>query len=281
MTNKDIIRSNDLVDEMPLTEIMQQVNERFNEKLFQGRENGKLIKHNLEYGLGAENIFRSLLVEVLPEKYGVGKGKIVTESGALSSHLDVIIYDKIHCPKWFIDENQNLLLPFESVYAVIEVKAKTSSSVLRKAFEGLQSVSNLDSYKNIRSKNDFVDYRPPKLMIFSFEDDRPLTTIKDNFCLLSDEFSRNWSFSRYSKKSPGSVEDNGHHYLVSGVYVLGKGAVYAMLNGSVSIGYYGENTFGMFLSGLISSLNSIPQSDFRPESYIHWLGAGAVETYKR
>ncbi|WP_430469004.1 hypothetical protein [Vibrio alginolyticus] len=44
MTNKDIIRSNDLVDEMPLTEIMQQVNERFNEKLFQGRENGKLIK---------------------------------------------------------------------------------------------------------------------------------------------------------------------------------------------------------------------------------------------
>ncbi|ELK5320570.1 DUF6602 domain-containing protein [Vibrio parahaemolyticus] len=278
---KDIIRSDDLTDDLPLSQIMKKVNKRFNEKLFQGRENGRLIEHNLEYGLGAENILRSLLTEVLPEKYGIGKGKIVTEEGELSSHLDVIIYDKINYPKWFVDENKNLILPFESVYAVIEVKAKTSSSVLQKAFDGLQTVSHLDIRQEIRSINDYVDLRPPMLVIFSFEDDRPLETIKDNFCRLSDEYNRSWSFNRYSNKSPGSSDDNGYHYLVDGIYILGKGAVYPMLNGDISIGYYGENTVGMFISGLISSLRLIPPSDFHAESYINWLGSGAVERYKR
>jgi hypothetical protein len=281
MNNKNNPRIDDYSKSKPLVEVMQSINERFNSKLFEGRENGRLINHNLEYGLGAENILRGLFEETLPSKYGVGKGKIVNSEGILSSHQDVIIYDKINYPTLFTDENKNLIVPLESVYAVIEVKTKTDSAVLRKAFEGLKTVSDLAQGGEVKSTNDLVDHKPPKLMIFSFQDDRAIKTIKENYCALSSEFPRDWSFSRYSEKSPGHERDNGYHYLVSGVYILGVGGVYAMLNGSVAIGVWKNNTFGMLLSGLLSTFNQIKLGDYHPESYVSWIGAGAREIHER
>lgn len=243
----------DFANSEPLVHVIKNINKRFNAKLFEGRENGKLIQHNLEYGLGAENIFRELLREVLPLRYGVGKGKIINTNGDMSSHQDVIIYDKLNFPTFFTDENHNLILPLESIYTVIEVKTKTDSGVLRKAFEGLSTVAKLNVKKQVKSTNDLVDYRPPELMIFSFQDDRNINTIKNNFCKLSNEFKSMSSFSRYSKKSPSNKKDNGHHYLVSGIDILGLGSVYAMLSGNIAIGKWQDNTFGMLISGLLSN----------------------------
>lgn len=274
-------RIDDFSESSPLTNVIKNINERFNEKLYQGRENGRLIQHSLEYGLGAENIFRELLSETLPLKYGVGKGKVVNSQGNLSSHQDVIIYDKLNFPTLFTDNNRNLIVPIEAIYTVIEVKTKTDSSVLRKAYEGLKTVADLDDIGEVKSTNYLVGHKPPELLIFSFQDDRDITTLKNNFCTLSSEYNRAWSFSRYSEKSPGHADDNNHHYLVNGVYVLGLGSVYAMLNGSVAIGKWENNTFGMLVSGLLSNFNEINLGDYCPESYVNWLGSGIREIYDR
>lgn len=271
----------DLSKDAPLTEIIKNINARFNSKLEEGRENGRIIKHNLEYGLGAENIFRNLLSEILPSKYGIGKGKIINTDGDLSSHLDVIIYDKSNFPTLFVDENKNLIVPLESIYCVIEIKSKTDASSLKQAFEGLSSIHKLNKKPKIKSLNNLIDYRPPKLIIFSFQDERKLEAIKDNYCRLSDEYKIDYSFSRYSKNSPAHQRDNSHQYLVSGVYILGLGATYAMLDGRVAIGRWAEHTFSMLISGLLSTFSQIDMGNFIPTDYIHWLGAGAMEVYQR
>jgi len=277
--NNENLRIDDHSTSNPLTDIIQKINIRFNNKLNEGHENGLVIEHNLEYGLGAENIFRELLREVLPLKYGIGKGKIININGNLSSHQDVIIYDRMNYPTLFIDENKNLILPLESVYFVIEIKVKTNSDVLKKAFEGLESVSKLNIEDKVHSSNELVDYRPPGLIIFSFQDDKSLATIKDNYYKLSKEFSVNKSFSRYSKKSPGHNRDTTINYLVKEINILNKGEVFAMLSGNIGIGEWAENTFGMFISGLLSNLNDIKLDSFHPTSYVHWLGAGKREIY--
>lgn len=277
---RDSLRIDDLSDRQPLTKVISDINKRFNTKLNERRENGILIQHNLEYGLGSENVLRELLAEVLPSKYGVGKGKIVSSSGNLSNHLDIIIFDKLNYPTFYTDENRNLIVPIESVYCVIEVKVRTDSGVLKKAFEGLESVSDIAGV-TVKSTNELVDYRPPKLVVFSFQDERSLETIKENFCRLSDEFQREWSFSRYAEKSPGHERDNGHQYLVSSVYILGLGQVYSMLDGSVAIGRWGEHTFSMLISSLLSDLNHIDLGKYTSTSYVHWLGAGIREIYER
>jgi len=275
------IRIDNATNYAPLNSTIKDINKRFNSILLQGREDGKIIKHNLEYGIGAETVLRSLLRETLPIKYGIGKGKIVNSEGKLSNHLDIIIYDNLNYPSLFTDKNHNLILPLESVYCVIEVKSKTNSTVLNKAFKGLKSVSDLNSFHRICSRNEKVDYCPPNLFIFSFQDDRSLEAINDNFITLSERFQRNWSFSRYSQLSPGHVDDNGHHYLVSGINIVGTGSVYAMLDGNVAIGRWKENTFGMLISSLLSHLNDVVLGDYDPTLYLNWLEAGEREIYER
>jgi len=75
----------------------------------------------LEYGLGTENIVRTLMREMMPMKYGIGKGKLINGNGASTRHLDLIVYDQLNLPTLFIDEHQNQILPIESAYAVIEI----------------------------------------------------------------------------------------------------------------------------------------------------------------
>lgn len=272
-------RIDDASSGAPFTDIVDTISRRLYGKLAEGKKRGEVIGHNLEYGLGAEIVFRNLLREILPKKYGVGKGKLINKTGGVSRHLDVIIYDQINCPSLFADEHENLILPIEGALVVIEIKTRTTSSVLREAFENLKSVSDLMQERLVCSSNNLVDYCPPELCIFSFSDDRKLETVIENYIKLSNEFSRNYSFSSYSKKSPGYKVNNGKKYLVSSISILGKGEVCHMLDGSTSIGKFGEHTFGMLVSTILMELSDIQLPKFNFTNYIHWLGAGVREIY--
>src|SRR3954467_13424958 len=69
-------------------------------------------------GDAAEEVWLELLAGHLPSRYRVGKGVVIDSNGKESDYLDIIIYDRHYTPPVFND----LYIPAESVYAVIEAK---------------------------------------------------------------------------------------------------------------------------------------------------------------
>jgi hypothetical protein len=263
----------------PPTEIVREIYRVINTRLAQGRSQRKVIKNNLEAGLIAENVFRKMLRETLPLRFGVAKGKVISAEGKLSCHLDVIIYDAMNFPALFIDDNHNQILPVEGVYAVIEVKSNTTKSSLVEAFHELSSVRAINT-GDVCSTNDHVDHRPPILLVFSFDDVRSLDSVHRNYVELNKLYPCNFSSSCYSDKSPGSANMTGEHYMVQSVCIAGKGEVYHMLNGETAIGRWGVYTTGMMISTLLSDLGEIELKSYEPTKYLSWLNAGRREVYR-
>jgi hypothetical protein len=231
---------------------------------------GKILKHNLEKGLGNEQCLRELLIDVLPRRYGVGKGKVVNAKGDMSRQLDIIIYDSIYCTTLFVDENRNQILPIEGVYGVVEVKTTLTSTLLAEAFENLASVYKLKERIDI-SRNDLVTACPPFLEVFAFNDKRKLDAIARQFAKLSAKYPVKRSCSSYTEKSPGYAYHTGKNFLVCSVSILNKGSVYHMLDGSIAIGEFGEYTLGMFLNSLSNEFDVLRLKQIGMLKYMNWI----------
>jgi hypothetical protein len=245
--------------------IFEQLNRMLSEKVAQGN----IIGHNLEKGLGAERAIRSLLEDFLPARYGVAKGKVVNFAGGMSDHCDVIIYDRLNCPKLFIDENENQILPIEGVYAVIEVKVTLTKDKLTEAFENLNSVYSLQPERSARSSNPKVDYRPPDLVVLGFKGLR-LPTLEKHYKTLNAAYKARASFSAYSSESPGSKMLIGDKYLVHSIVHLGEGEVSHDLTGRLLKNAWGEYTLGVFLSQLLNDIGRMPSAEMNILDYFNY-----------
>lgn len=259
-------------------EVMSEINRQLNARLQLGRGERRVIKHSLEAGLIAEIALRDLLALILPKKYGVTKGKLINAAGEMSRHLDVIVYDTLNYPTFFLDGNGNQILPIEAALVAAEVKSTTSHAVLKEAFLELSSVARLHPFRNC-STNDFLDYCPPALIVFSFHDERKLTTILRDFVSLNRDYPVKQSFSRYSAKSPGSKDATGDSYMVHTIIVAEKGSVYCMLDGRVAIGEWGEHTVGLEISSIIGELAQIQLPTHRGTAYLSWITSGTRHIY--
>lgn len=89
-----------------------------------------------EYG------WREMLSDFLPGRYGVDSGKVVDSRGHQSEQIDIIIYDTFYSPLMFI-VGDDIFVPVESVYAVLEVKQTLNKAHLDAAAKKAQSVRRL------------------------------------------------------------------------------------------------------------------------------------------
>lgn len=236
--------------------------EQLNYTLLDKGKRGEIISHNLEKGLNNEAALRNVMRTFFPLRFGIGKGKVINQDGNLSGQCDIIIYDAIHCPKLFVDENDNQIIPIEGVYAVIQVKTTLDSEKLKIAFENLQSVYSLYPRCDNRSINPCIVYRPPDLSVIAFHDDRKLSTICHNYVKLSKQFKVDHNFQLYSKRSAGHFRVSKDRHLVSEVVILGKGSVHAMLDGTVKIDNFGDFTLGIFLTSMFKDFSQINSQAF-------------------
>jgi hypothetical protein len=101
-----------------------------------------IIDHGPTVGTYRENLLQSLLRKHLPERYHVATGFIF----GLSRQIDILIYDRVDYAPIF-REGDLVIVPEESVRAVIEVKTELTSSNLESALELLHSTSYLDDYE--------------------------------------------------------------------------------------------------------------------------------------
>lgn len=112
-----------------------------------------IIDHGPSVGTYRENLLQNSLRKHLPERYHVATGFIFD----LPKQIDILIYDRVDYAPIF-REGDLVIVPPESVRAVIEVKTKLTSSSLESALELL----HLTSY--------FDDNEPPFFKgIFAFE----------------------------------------------------------------------------------------------------------------
>jgi len=81
--------------------------------------------YNFDLGSELEIALCEVLASLLPEKYGVCRGFIVTQENGIEGD-DIVIFDKQSYPSFRLLENRSFLrkqeIPFEAVYAYIEVK---------------------------------------------------------------------------------------------------------------------------------------------------------------
>ncbi|MDE0085694.1 MAG: hypothetical protein OXU23_08300 [Candidatus Poribacteria bacterium] len=125
-------------------------NKRYQELLFSSQKKldisaeqiRKLIPTSGEIGTLIEEMFRSYLAEVLPEKIGISNGFVMDSEGGESRQMDIILYDKMNTPRIFTSTAAQVF-PVESTFACGEIKTQLNARELKDSFEKCLSYKNL------------------------------------------------------------------------------------------------------------------------------------------
>ena len=88
------------------------------------------------------NFFR----ERLPERFGVEKGEAIDYQDTRTGQLDFVIYDQSRCAPIRVGK-ENLLLPCEALYCVIEVKTRVTQDELDTSDRAAGKVRALQPFK--------------------------------------------------------------------------------------------------------------------------------------
>jgi hypothetical protein len=126
------------------------------------KQTEEIYENPLLRGGPREADVRDYLKSVLPKKYGVTTGKVLSREGVLTRQIDVLIYDALNCPILYNEERgtEYQVIPADGAIANIEVK---SIVTLDKAIE---IVKNIESFNEAVSFNDrtvagFFGYATP------------------------------------------------------------------------------------------------------------------------
>ena len=253
---------------------LQSVFRQINEIALVKAKASELIKHSLEKGLSNESILREILRSTLPRNYGIGKGKVISPEGEMSSQCDIIIYDALNCPCLFVDENMNQVLPIEGVYAVVEVKTALTKSTMKVGFEGICSVKELVEFPEDVSTNEFIEIIPPLGYLVCYEDKRSLETIFENYVELNKRYHRSYSSLSYSKRSPGFAHHTHEYFLVEHIVIINKGVVHYMYDGFPAMYPAGSDSLGCFI---VSLLLHLQQMELEVPDLLNYYGNVTVQ----
>jgi hypothetical protein len=102
----------------------------------------EFIQHMGERGGEREDILANFLSPLLPGSLQIGRGEIRATNGSWSKQEDLIIYDRLNCPRLLVG-NRNQVFPVESVAAVIEVKTRLDGKAIKEATENIKNARSL------------------------------------------------------------------------------------------------------------------------------------------
>ena len=102
----------------------------------------KTMGHPGTKGDASESVWNELFNQYLPERYQADKAQVVDSAGNFSQQIDVVIYDRQYSPFIFHYEGQ-IVIPAESVYAVLEAQQSANLDHVKYAQEKVRSVRQL------------------------------------------------------------------------------------------------------------------------------------------
>jgi len=100
------------------------------------------IRHAGNRGSEREKIVEEFLLPLLPEKIGIGNGEIRSSAGSFSNQEDLILYDRINCPRLFVGTSSQIF-PAESVSTVVEVKTTLRTKDIKEASSNISNARKM------------------------------------------------------------------------------------------------------------------------------------------
>lgn len=125
--------------------------------------------HWLSVGEYKEQLLRSAIRKIIPQKYSVSSGFIIGNNGDLikSKQIDIIIWDSTNYSPLFIEDDFVIITP-ESCKLVIEIKGKLKKEGLKKTLNDFDTISKFNS---IELSNGFRI----KKYLFAYDIDKSLS----------------------------------------------------------------------------------------------------------
>lgn len=139
------------------------------------------IKHNGGKGNNREDAFADFLKEHLPNKYGIGRGEVISPENEISGELDIVIFDKDHCPL-LLKSDSHSIYPRESVFGAISMKSHLDSDELKDAYKNISSLKKIISTQSFTKSTGggmATGFSPvvPVTAIFAYAANRSLEAI--------------------------------------------------------------------------------------------------------
>ena len=104
------------------------------------------MPHHGERGRIAEEIIRGVLQRILPKRFSLGTGVLISASGETSSQTDIVVFDNLHNAPLLAEFGAGVY-PVEIVYATIEVKSVLTKRELKSALSAIRKVRRVGSKK--------------------------------------------------------------------------------------------------------------------------------------
>jgi hypothetical protein len=217
-----------------------------------------LMPHLGERGRIAEEIIKGVLSRLLPKRFSIGTGVIVSSSGDASPQTDIVIFDDFNNSP-LLTEFGSCVFPVETVYATIEVKSVLTAAELRKSLAAIRQLRAIGSKRHylvpsIQVTNDgkasLTVMRqtltvPPRSYVVAFAQRGLGRTFQDfckklsECCAEQDDFvhgvcvlNKNWFAGRIAFKPPTELHGDDRHGLLSLYSAILRGqrnyAVYPM-----------------------------------------------------
>lgn len=138
----------------------------------------KQVEHKELRGRAREIVIKDFLKKYLPPALGVEGGEIISSKGQVSKQMDVIVFDRLHCPL-LIRADEVHVFPVEGIYAIVEVKSLLESRELTDCVEKIQSVKRMPKEAYIQQKGNVIrtttlfgkeyQYLPTIGLVFAFD----------------------------------------------------------------------------------------------------------------
>jgi hypothetical protein len=105
-----------------------------------------LVKHRAEKGRIVESVVKSALRSILPGRFSLGTGFVITSSGRSSSQLDLVIYDGLYNSPILLEGGTGLF-PIECVYGTVEVKSVLDGNQIEEITKAIATIRDFAGEK--------------------------------------------------------------------------------------------------------------------------------------
>ncbi len=229
-------------------------------EIFAAREKAQIIHQGKDIDAAGDEVemaVRRVIRRKLPNSYYVGHGHIVDSELTQSPQLDVIIADNSDAPILFATENGTEYFPYESVYAVGEVK----STYYRSRNEVEKFVNTVAHIKSKLNR----EPTPPTYMGSGINMDFPMARLSANVPYRNPLFS----FMVFVKANDFRVEDVAQLYASRPVGELPN--ILCFLDSGVLV----HLTLSMQDGGSVLILNPVPEwvkePKLKPDERTGWF----------
>jgi hypothetical protein len=103
----------------------------------------KIIGHSTTRGTIAENAVRSIVAPLLPHRFGIASGFLLSKGADSSQQIDLLVFDRLEASPVYEDQAFAVVSPEMGVLAV-EVKSTLNKKDLRDAVKNLASTKRLN-----------------------------------------------------------------------------------------------------------------------------------------